>query len=296
MHSPVNLLSLPVEVRLIIYSFIFADDWTYFNSCDPTSEPFQIQDPPDRLPPLLRTCQLLRREAAASYYSSLQVHFDIYNGIIPTEFINWLDNIGETNAALLQQFEIRWGNYADISLDLRHKPSKPRSTSKSRSNQSDTILIQTYHRRLSALLQQHRQRTTITSKPSSSPSPHHTNINKQLFFIPLLQLSPTTNPNPTTSFQNGTNHTLTIKGVPLSTPAAILPAEFWEINGTAEFCRILAKSLSDWLEDRLNLNLTSSSKWNGGGGRRGFVGIENIVEFVSLVDEHASALRWLGFW
>ncbi|PIA91475.1 hypothetical protein CB0940_09867 [Cercospora beticola] len=262
MHSLVNLLSLPAEVRLNIYSFVFTDEWTYVNSCDSTSQPMQDQPSRNRLPPLLRTSQLLRQEATAVYYSNLQVHFDICNGIIPLELVTWLDDIGETNASLLRHFELRWGNYADISLDLRHKASKPKPSSKN--NRSDAILIQTYHRRLSAVIQQ-----TLS---------HKTSRHDRQLFLPLLQLA---TGNPTTSIQRGTKHTLSVKGVSLAT--AIHPCEFWEINGTAEFCRILSKSLSDWLED----NLTTKGA---------FSGIESIMEYVTLANEHASALRWLGYW
>ncbi|GIZ47974.1 hypothetical protein CKM354_001104900 [Cercospora kikuchii] len=262
MHSPVNLLSLPAEVRLIIYSFVLTDEWTYINSCGSTSQPLQDQPSRNRLPSLLRTCQLLRQEATAVYYSNLQVHFDICNGIIPLELITWLDEIGETNAALLRHFELRWGNYADISLDLRCRTSKPKPSSKN--NRSEAILIQTYHRRLSAVIQQSLS--------------HKTSRHDRQLFLPLLQLA---TGNPTTSIQRGKKHTLSVKGVPLAT--AIHPCEFWEINGTAEFCRILSKSLSDWLED----NLTS---------RGVFKDVECIMEFVTLANEHASALRWLGYW
>ncbi|KAF2207107.1 hypothetical protein CERZMDRAFT_88692 [Cercospora zeae-maydis SCOH1-5] len=198
MHSPVHLLSLPAEIRLIIYSFVFTDEWTYFNSCNPTSEPSQIQDSSDRLsPPLLRTCQRLRNEAAAVYYSNLQVHFDITNGTIPPDLINWLNSIGEPHATLLQHFEIRWANYADISLDLRPKPSC--SSSSSRTTKHPTP--QTPLPILLNPTQSSSKPTTAASRPSSSSTNNNNNNKPQppnprrtiLIPIPATSSSPSCN-------------------------------------------------------------------------------------------------------
>lgn len=257
MHSATTLFSLPIEVRHIIWAQLFADDWIYIDPCIETSQLQKAQP----IPAILRTCRQIQQEAAPLYYSNVQVHFDICKRTGPISLINWLESIGEANAVLVRHFKMRWNNYCDVTLDLRGRPYMPIPTRTK--SQHDAVQMYTYQKRVTSLLQ---QSTTSVSGQD------------ERLYIPLLQLSTA---NPTISTESSSGHSLSIQGVPLST--AVSPAEFWELHGTAEFCRILSKSLSAHLEDSLSPS-------------GAFRGIADIVEFVTLADEHSSALRWLGFW
>lgn len=245
---------------MTIYSYLFADEWVYISPCDQVPE-FQLPlHQQEHLPAIVRTCQELQEEAIPVYYSSVQVHFDMFEGSRPTHLIGWLNDIGSTNAKLVQHFEMRWNNYADITLDLQSHRSRLHRTQA----EDDAVKIYTYHQHLSTFLQ-HIKSTKRRN-------------GMQQLYTPLLQLRTS---NATTSTHFATSYDLEVKGVPLST--ALHPSEFWSINGTAEFCRTLSRSLADWLDHILT-------------ARGAFESVGDLVDFIMLADDHASALRWLGYW
>lgn len=117
MSTP-SLLSLPAEVRLNIYSYLFEDESLHIDSCIDTQHMQTKQRQGPALAPILRTCRYLRDEASASYFSKVSIHLNVRKGIPATGLIQWMDSIGESNVRLLRNLTMRWENYVDISLEL----------------------------------------------------------------------------------------------------------------------------------------------------------------------------------
>ncbi|KAF2170809.1 hypothetical protein M409DRAFT_63866 [Zasmidium cellare ATCC 36951] len=124
--SQSTLLSLPAEVRLNIYSYLFADEWVYIDPCVYTSPSQRRNRKQQYGAPLMQTCRQLRDEASPYYFANVRVCFDVCKSIQPVGLINWLDDIGTANVKLLRHFEMRWSDYVDIKLDLTRKPANPR--------------------------------------------------------------------------------------------------------------------------------------------------------------------------
>jgi hypothetical protein len=253
-----TLLSLPAEVRLNIYSYLFDDTSIHIDSCTTAEQtPIKSRNRQPALAPLLQTCRFLRHEAEPSYFSRVKVCSDIYQGIPPTNLLNWLHDIGEHNVQLLRKFELRWNNYVNVSLDLKHNTPSAITT--------DTTQQETKESIVEKIWDLTKTGETLLSSPNI-PTPEH-----------MARLS---KDNPTTSTHVSEKHTLSIKGAPRIT----CPELYWKLHGTQEYCSALSTQLSPrlaaTLEQRPQLNLT----------------VEEIRHFLADVDTHASSLRWLWYW
>ncbi|KAK4501466.1 hypothetical protein PRZ48_007275 [Zasmidium cellare] len=126
--SQPTLLSLPAEIRLNIYSYLFASEWVYIDPCVYTSPTQRRTRNQQYGAPLMQTCRQLRDEASPYYFANVRVCFDVCKSIRPVGLINWLDDIGSSNVKLLRHFEMRWSDYVDIKLDLTRTPLQPTTT------------------------------------------------------------------------------------------------------------------------------------------------------------------------
>jgi hypothetical protein len=256
MDSP-TLLSLPAEVRLNIYSFLFEDSSIHIDS-NASSKPGRQGNPV--LAPLLQTCKFLRSEAEPSYFSRVTVCSDIYQGVPPTGLINWLRDIGEINVSLLRKFELKWNNYVNITLDLKHNAIIT----------PETILSQIESQQPAM-----EERCIDLTKSFDSESPTPMPISSPEHISRLLSS------NPTTSTLLSANHTLSIKGIPRLTR----PELYWKLHGTQEYC----SALSSYVSPRLAATLEQRTK-------KLHLTVEEIQGFVADVDLHAGHLRWLWYW
>lgn len=261
MSTP-SLLSLPAEVRLNIYSFLFADECL---SIDPPANTSQLQTKQHRQPalaPILRTCRYLRDEASPSYFSKVKVHFNVRKGVPPTSLIHWMDSIGEANVKLLRNLNMRWENYVDISLELKrnaHAVSKDMT----RRTSLGTPALKA-HGQMSS-----NNVVKAAAVPIEVPS---IMLGTQLLFKAPAH-------NPTSSTQVGQRHILTMKGVPTSADREA----YWRSNGTAEFCDTLTRYLSP----RISATLENRGLYMSSG---------ELVEFIGDASSHAASMRWLWYW
>ncbi|SMQ53293.1 unnamed protein product [Zymoseptoria tritici ST99CH_3D7] len=224
-----TLLSMPAEVRLNIYSYLFEDASIHIDSSTSSTKPGRGRPV---LAPLLETCTFFRNEAGPSYFSRVRVCSDVHQGVEPTGLLNWLHKIGDLNVKLLRKFELRWNNYIDITLDLEHNAIPARNTS-----------IQ--EEPAEPLLEKILDLTKNPIEPYSAltiPTPEH-----------MAHIS---THNPTASTQVSSHHTLSIKGVPRIT----CPELYWKLHGTKEYCAALTKQvfprLAATLKGRPRLHLT----------------------------------------
>lgn len=212
MSSP-SLLSLPAEVRLNIYSYLFDDVSLHIDQHTASPHPKQQQKP--ALAPILRTCRYLRDEASPSYFSKVKVHVAVRKAVPCTSLVHWLESIGEHNVRLLRNITIRWDNYVDINLEL-NKSGRP----------SSKDIIASMQTQVQPTSESSKAETPVIELPSIMLGEEF------LFEAPRI--------NPTTSIQTGQKHTLTMKGIS-DDPGR---KEFWAKHGTAEFCNTLSTYLS----------------------------------------------------
>lgn len=313
MADHLTIFCMPTEVRLRIYSYLFHNEWLYIDSSLPNSPPRQQQRQLQRrgpcVPPLLRTCRLVAIEASQAYYSNLHVYLDISTATRLHGFNNWLHKIGHVNVRHLRHINIRWENYVDISIDLARKPVFERHCGsqlyhgKSQCivnyqnlNPSMSVPPRGCHARLPSF------RAPLTPPPvAPAPMPFGA------FQMPPARLdskamSPSastsglysTGTKPTLAWIRrrsamppsrthiGTKHRLAVKAVPQ--PTLDSPGDYWEANGTAQFCDMLSAHLFQILDTLL------SNK------ERPHLTATDWVELIAELHDHATALRWLWYW
>ncbi|EME82417.1 uncharacterized protein MYCFIDRAFT_175959 [Pseudocercospora fijiensis CIRAD86] len=300
MADDANFLSLPVEVRLHVYSYLFQNEWIYINPRTETSPLRQQHDPGQCIAPLLYTCQQIREEASQIYFSNLKIFLDIHtfnsNGLR-----EWLQHIGETNVRHLRHFNVRWNNYVDISIDLAQQKHGQETADVDLQSKRQRQHCHDEHqqcltpRKTRRLYSRHAPTSAPRNPPPQLPigAPSHTTTTNQQSF-PYLPYQPTHDPltkqlsfhrpitRLPTSTKSGPKHTLTTKAVPIF--GLNFANDYWHLNGTEKFCDALSRNLSTRLEGILD------------GGHERFLKAGEIMRFVEEIDEHAGALRWLWFW
>lgn len=327
MASSASLLNLPTEVRLIIWSYLFVDEWVYISPCNSTPEPHKPLHHQEHLPAIMRTCYELQQETAPVYYSSVHVHFDVLPGVRPMCLAHWLDDIGEAYARLVKNFQIRWNSYVDVSLELNPSGSSRNSSiyRRMRAEDDDEKISGYYqqhhhnhHQRLAEISLQNKKSnnnsiieppTAIHIAPTYSlgiqaviPPPFFF----QFFFSPKTTTSTT---RPKVSAPGPLHH----------------PAQFWKLHGTADFCRTLTHNLARELSSEHSYSHSHSLRYTGDNNTVTATATATatarvapsppspppppslsslleermedfIMGFVNVVDDHAQALRWLGYW
>lgn len=320
MASSASLLNLPTEVRLIIWSYLFVDEWVYISPCNSTPEPQKPLHHQEHLPAIMRTCYELQQETAPVYYSSVHVHFDVLPGVRPMCLAHWLDDIGEAYARLVKNFRIRWNCYVDVSLELNPSGSSRNSSiyRRMRAEDDDEKISGYYqqqqhnhHQRLAEISLQNKKsnnNNTIIEPPTAIHiAPTYTlriqAVIPPPFFFQFFF-------SPKTSSSRGPLHH---------------PAQFWKLHGTADFCRTLTHNLARELSSDYSYSHSHSLRYTGDINTATATAIATarvaqpppspppppppslsslleqrmedfIMGFVNVVDDHAQALRWLGYW
>lgn len=319
MASSASLLNLPTEVRLIIWSYLFVDEWVYISPCDSTPEPQKPLHHQEHLPAIMRTCYELQQETAPVYYSSVHVHFDVLPGVRPMCLAHWLDDIGEAYARLVKNFQIRWNCYVDVSLELNTSGSS-RNSSFYRRMRAEDDDEDNDDEKISGYYQQQQQ--------------HHNHHHQRLAEISLQNKKSNNNTiiEPPTAIHIAPTYTLGIQAVipppfffqfffspkTSSTRGPLHhPAQFWKLHGTADFCRTLTHNLARELSSERSHSHSHSPRHTGDintATARVAPSLPSpppppslsslleermedfIMGFVNVVDDHAQALRWLGYW
>ncbi|CAK4018189.1 Hypothetical predicted protein [Lecanosticta acicola] len=106
-----TLQGLPAEIRLQIYSFLFADTTA-------SRKKFLKQYPVSRDYPtnISRTCKQLRDESVPAFYRNVKVCLEIGEKLPDYDLTHCFREIGADNARLLRRFEFRWWGYVDIGV------------------------------------------------------------------------------------------------------------------------------------------------------------------------------------
>lgn len=318
MASSASLLNLPTEVRLIIWSYLFVDEWVYISPCTSTPEPHKPLHDQEHLPAIMRTCYELQQETAPVYYSSVHVHFDVLPGVRPLCLVHWLDDIGEAYARLVKNFQIRWNCYVDVSLELNPSGSSRNSSiyrrmrSEDDDEDNDDEKISGYHQhqhnrhqRLAEISLQNKKsnNNTIIEPPTAIHIAPTYTLRIQAVIPPPFFFQFFFSPK-TSSNLDPLHH----------------PAQFWKLHGTADFCRTLTHNLARELSsERSHSHSHSHSPRYTGDINTATARVapslppssppppslsslleermeEFIMGFVNVVDDHAQALRWLGYW
>lgn len=92
-----NLLNLPPEIRLLIYSFVFGQKYSIYQCCFYSSSPFQHHSAQ-----LLRTCRKIHDEARVLLYKPFVYKLCTH----PRHICDFLDIIGASNAKLIRCLKI----------------------------------------------------------------------------------------------------------------------------------------------------------------------------------------------
>lgn len=117
-----SLLSLPPELRLRIYTYLWPSPLT-------PRRPSRYGDHAiTARGALLRTCHFLRAEASPAFYGSLDITYalsgwDIW-GDQPFRMLDWLRGLGEANVRSLRRLTVRYlfRSYEYVQIDLGTAP------------------------------------------------------------------------------------------------------------------------------------------------------------------------------
>lgn len=116
-----TLLSLPAEIRLHVFSFLFNEVVTIETivTCSGVTKERQVSK--DYPTALSKTCTQLRDESVPMYYGHIKIYTKLRSRQLPVGLIRYLHTIGQENARLLRRFQLRWSDYVDISFEItRH--------------------------------------------------------------------------------------------------------------------------------------------------------------------------------